>query len=71
MKTWFVPVTWEECGVVTVQANTLKEAMEIAVDIDTPLPDGDYVDSSCVLSYDDVEELRVLYNANQKDEEEY
>ena len=49
MKTWEIPVTWEMCGNVVVEAPTLKEAMDIARDEDgvIPLPDdSDYVDGS-------------------------
>ena len=61
MKSWQIPVSWEMCGTVTVQANTLAEAMEIARDTDgkIPLPDDAYyVDGSWDLSYDDVEGIR-------------
>ena len=53
MKEWRIPVTWEECSVIKVEANTLKEAMEIAYDEkgEIPLPsDGNYVDGSWVLT---------------------
>ena len=71
MKSWEVPVTWEMCGMVTVQADTLEEAVEIARDEDgkIPFPDGAYyVDGSWDLSYDDVEEIREIHNGGQPDE---
>lgn len=73
MKTWEIPVYWEMCGVVHIEAETLEEAMEIARDDDgvIPLPDGDYIDDSWSLSELDTEVVRELYNHNQKDEEEY
>lgn len=56
MKNWNVPVTWEMCGIVSVTAESLPRAMEIARDKDgvIPLPtDGNYVDGSWSLSSDD------------------
>ena len=73
MKEWRIPVTWEECSVVKVEANTLKEALEIAYDDkgEIPLPsDGNYVDGSWALTESDTEIVRELYNDNQQDEEE-
>ena len=74
MKEWRIPVTWEECSVIKVEANTLKEAMEIAYDEkgEIPLPsDGNYVDGSWVLTETDTEIVRELYNDNQEDEVEF
>lgn len=56
MKNWNVPVTWEMCGIVSVPAETLSQAMEIARDEDgdIPLPaECSYVDGSWSLSSDD------------------
>lgn len=52
-------VTWEMCGYVDVEANTLEEAMEkFNKESDyIKLPNGDYVDGSFQLSTDDVEEM--------------
>ena len=64
MKEWRIPVTWEECSVVKVEANTLKEAMEIAYDEkgEIPLPsDGNYVDGSWSLTESDTEIVRELF----------
>ena len=71
MKTWRIPVTWEVCGTVNVEADTLEEAIEIARDDDgnIPLPDGDYVDGSWRLSEEDEDFVREYYNDNEKDEE--
>ena len=71
MKEWTIPVCWEMCGTVTVQANTLDEAMEIARDDDGNLPlpaDANYIDDSWNLSHDDAEEIRCCYNGGQQDE---
>ena len=35
MKTWKIPVSWEVCGVVEIQAPTLDQAIEIAKTDDT------------------------------------
>ena len=71
MKTWKVPVTWDACGIVEVEAKTMEEALVIAKDSDgiIPIPaESNYVDGSWDLSYDDAEEIRQLYNNNQPDE---
>ena len=72
MATWKIPVSWEMCGVVKIEAETLEEAMEIARDDDgvIPLPDGEYVDGSWRLADTDTEFIREIYNNNQKDKEE-
>lgn len=56
MKNWKIPVTWEMCSVISVEAKTLDQAMEKARDKDEviPLPaNGDYVEGSWSLSSDD------------------
>lgn len=73
MKSWRIPVTWEVCSTIWIEANTIEEAMEIARDEagEIPLPDdGNYVDGSWSLSYDDMESVRSLYNNGQEDERE-
>ena len=70
MKTWKVPVTWEVCGFVEIEAKTLEEAIELAKDDEgvIPLPEeSDYVDGSWRVTEEDVEIIRTLYNDNQKD----
>ena len=71
MKKWKIPVTWEVCGYVYVEADTLVEAMETARDDEgvIPLPDdNDYVDGSWRLSETDENFVREMYNDNQQDE---
>ena len=72
MKIWKIPITWEMCGEVKIEANTLEEAMEIAKDDDSfiPLPYGSYVDGSWQLTYTNEKVIRQCYNDNQQDEEE-
>lgn len=73
MKTWKIPVIWEEMGVIKVIANTLEEAMELAKDTDgvIPLPDNSsYVDGSWQLATDDMKYIRECYNHNEPDKGE-
>ena len=71
MKTWKIPVVWQEMGVVKVEANTLAEAIEIARDDNgvIPIPDnGSFLDGSWEVDCDDEDYLRQFYNDNQEDE---
>ena len=71
MKTWKIPVVWQEMGTVKVEANTLAEAIEIARDDDgvIPIPDnGSFLDGSWEVDCDDEDYLRQFYNDNQEDE---
>lgn len=71
MKKWKIPVTWEVCGYVYVDADTLIEAMETARDDEgvIPLPtESDYVDGSWRLSETDENFVREMYNDNQQDD---
>lgn len=72
MKTWRIPVIWQEYGVVKVEANTLEEAMEIARDDDgvIPLPEGNFIDGSWEVDCDDEDLVRALYNNNQEDDKD-
>lgn len=55
-------VSWEMCGYVDVEADTLKEAMEkFNEESDCiELPNGDYVDGSFQLSTNDIEVMRIM-----------
>ena len=71
MKKWKIPVTWEVCGYVYVDADTLVEAMETARDDEgvIPLPtESDYVDGSWRLSETDENFVREMYNDNQQED---
>ena len=71
MKKWKIPVTWEVCGYVYVDADTLIEAMETARDDEgvIPLPtESDYVDGSWRLSETGENFVREMYNDNQQDD---
>lgn len=73
VKTWKIPVVWTMMGMITVEANTLKEAINIAQDEDgvIPLPDnGDFLDGSWQVDCFDENYLREWYNNNQEDDKE-
>ena len=71
MKTWKIPVVWQEMGTIVVEANTLAEAIEIARDDDgiIPIPDdGTFLDGSWEVGCEDEEFIRAYYNFGKKDE---
>ena len=71
MKTWKIPVVWQEMGTIVVEANTLAEAIEIARDDDgiIPIPDdGTFLDGSWKVGCEDEEFVRAYYNFGKKDE---
>ena len=57
-----VAVTWEMCGYVDIEADTMEEAMEkFKKESDyIKLPDGEYVDGSFQLTSEDVEEMETM-----------
>lgn len=57
-----VAVTWEMCGYVDIEADTMEEAMEkFKKESDyIKLPDGEYVDGSFQLTSEDVEEMEAM-----------
>ena len=71
MKTWRIPVSYRMVATVTVEANTLEEAIEIARDEKgiIPIPDNAaYLDDSWEVDYtEDKEYIRELFNNNQED----
>lgn len=72
-KTWRIPVTFQMCGLVDVEAATLHEAMLRVQDDDNdfPLPsDKEYVEGSWELTHpiDEVELVRQCYNNGQEDD---
>ncbi len=52
METYKIPLVWQMYGHCNVEANSLKEAIEIALGPDTPLPAGVYVDDSVAVDYE-------------------
>ena len=55
MDTYRIPLVWQMYGHCDVGANSLEEAIEIALGPDTPLPDGSYVDDSITVDYEVLE----------------
>lgn len=72
MKSWRIPVVWQEMGIVEVKADTLEEAIEIARDDDGVIPildNGEFIYGSWEVDCDDEDYLREWYNDNQEDDE--
>jgi hypothetical protein len=73
MKKFYLPVTWEECGVVEVEATSLEEAVEYfkenSCNINTP-HESHYVEGSFCLSTDEVEELQFIHEDEKKRREQ-
>lgn len=67
-KIWKIPVTYSMAGMIEIKADTLKEAIDIALnDESIPLPDDAYyIDSSWGVC-DSEEYIRECYNNNQED----
>lgn len=55
-KMWKVPVTWQMYGVMHVFADTLDEAKVLAIENEA-LPQGDYVEDSCVVDEEVINEM--------------
>lgn len=64
MEKQLIAVTWEVCGYIEVEADTIEDAMQMVSenpdDYDLPHDGGDYVDGSFRLSTDDVEEMKLM-----------
>lgn len=71
MKTWKIPVVWQETSIIEVVADTLAEAIELAKDKDGVIPvpdDGVFLDGTWqVICADDVEFVRREHNNGQPD----
>ena len=55
MKVYCIPLIWMMYGHCDIEANSLEEAIEIALGPGTPLPDGYYVDDSVQVDRDVLE----------------
>ncbi len=55
-NTYKIPVYWTMFDTMYVEADSLKEAIEKAIDI-MPLPDGDYVDGSFTVEMDTLNQI--------------
>ena len=52
MDTYRIPLVWQMYGHCDVDANSLEDAIKIALRPDTPLPDGSYVDDSVAVDHE-------------------
>ena len=52
MDTYRIPLVWQMYGHCDVDANSLEDAIKIALGPDTPLPDGSYVDDSVAVDHE-------------------
>jgi len=55
MRTFNIPLIWQEWGTVQVEAETLEEAKAKALGPDVPLPAGSYIDDSLEIDEDGLE----------------
>lgn len=55
MDTYRIPLVWQMYGHCDIDANSLEEAIQIALGPGTPLPDGFYVDDSVAVDYEVLE----------------
>ena len=62
-KTYTIPLVWEVYGQISVEAESLKEAIEYALGPDCPLPEGNYVDDSIQVDTDLINEMEEKGNA--------
>lgn len=61
MPRFSIPVTWEVCGRVTVEADTIEDALMNFDPDDHELPtDSSYVDGSFQLTSDDPETVKAM-----------
>lgn len=63
LKKWRIPVTWEMCGEVIIEAEKIEDAIEIVKkdEENISLPtESYYVDGSFRLSDDNMEELKAM-----------
>jgi hypothetical protein len=69
-KTWRIPVVWSMKGIVSVEAESLADALELARDDAgvIPLPEnGEFLDDSWEVDCFDEEYIRQCFNDNQED----
>jgi len=64
-KGYHIPIVWSMWGRVTVEAETKEEAIKIALDSETQLPSGSYIDESILL-----DEASEIYEWDLTEEEE-
>ena len=64
MKTYRIPVYWTMYDTMEVEADSLKEAINLAIDV-LPLPEGEFVDGSFTV---EMETLNEIYPEEIRDE---
>ena len=70
MPVWRIPVVWEMGAVISIEADTLDEAIDRAYYNDIPIPeDGEYQPESWNVP-EDIEDIRILYNDGMEDDGE-
>lgn len=66
-----LPVTWEMCGSIEIEAESIEDAIQMATETDIldsiGLPEGAYVDASFALSSDDPEIVRLYQRPLRKE----
>lgn len=52
MPQYRIPLVWSMYGHVWVEADSEEQAIQFALDSETPLPDGEYIDDSIEVDKD-------------------
>ena len=70
MKTWRIPVVWQETAMIDIVANTLREAVELAKDKDgvIPIPEDGVVIPGTWKVWGLESYIRTYYNNSQPDD---
>lgn len=64
MKAYTIPLSWREYGHITVEANSLQEAIDYVLGPECPLPAGSYEDDSLMIDYETfISDEEVFINA--------
>lgn len=61
MKTYKIPVSWEVCATLNIEAKSLQEAIDIANNEELGLPECEYVDGSFTIDMGDGQILADMY----------
>lgn len=62
-RTYTIPLVWEVYGKVSVEADSLEDAIEYVLGPECPLPEGNYVDDSIQVDTDLLNEMEGNCNA--------
>ena len=69
-RTYRIPLIWQEYGHVSVEAESMEEAIEYALGPDCPLPEGAYVDESVEVDYAVLEQEEDKATKHEEGEDE-